>query len=108
MPCGAEAQVTMAVFPVSKPMRDTLGSSETGATVLHLRAKASSSLELLASSSLLPSSPKISPHLSSMTAFHAASQRSQAEFPNRKTGFANVATCAMRPSEPVNEQQPLE
>jgi hypothetical protein len=43
-------------------------------------------------SALLPSNPKISPHLSSMTAFHAASQRSQAVFPGRKTDFANTAS----------------
>ena len=41
-----------------------------------------------------------------MTALHAASQRSQAVFPDRKAGFAKVIICAKRPSPVDGCRQP--
>ena len=50
-------------------------------------------------SAVLPSNPQISMQRSSMTASHAASQRSRAVFPGRKAHFAKGALCAFLPSE---------
>jgi len=44
-----------------------------------------------------PPNPRISLQFSSMTASHAASQRSRAVFPGRKADFAKVAICAELP-----------
>jgi hypothetical protein len=54
-------------------------------------------VETAALSALLPPNPRKSPHLASMTASHAALQRSRAVFPGRKANFAKVASCALLP-----------
>jgi len=51
--------------------------------------------QLQKSPALLPSNPRKSPHLASMTAFHAAPQRSRAVFSGRQADFAKVASCAV-------------